>query len=115
MKLFDTLNLDMRMENDQEKTQDTRSIPDPSDVHPSRSLKPRARGYGIGGGYETLYRARSKPSGEQSDAYGPLPHSGYYGVGSGPERFKQGQASFGSEVAWYDRQYGERTSDRQTD
>ena len=99
------------MGNDSKEQQDSQSeARETFKVHPSRSLVPRARGYGIGGGYETPYRGRSKPRDEQGECYGPLPHSGYYGAGSGTERFKRGQASFSSELRWYKQQYGERTS-----
>lgn len=84
--------------------------PKSSERHPSRSLEPRARGYGIGGGIEAPYRKRLKPLDEESESYGPLPHSGYYGAGSGAERFKRGNAGFSQELAWYGPQYGERTS-----
>lgn len=78
--------------------------------HPSRSLKPRARGYGIGGGYEKPYRSRPRPADEPEESYGPLPHSGYYGAGAGSERFERGEAGYNKELAWYDSQYGENTS-----
>lgn len=86
-----------------------------SEPHPSRNLEPRARGYGIGGGYEAPIRKRSKPSDQQNESYGPLPHSGYYGAGSGAERFERGQAGFNRELAWYGPQYGERTSERENE
>lgn len=78
--------------------------------HPSRSLEPRARGYGIGGGYEKPYRKRPKPPDEQSESYGPVPHSGYYGVGAESERFERGKAGYNNELSWYTAQYGEKTS-----
>jgi hypothetical protein len=77
--------------------------------HPSRSLRPRARGYGIGGGYEKPYRERTRPM-DHRESYGPVPHSGYYGAGAGKERFERGQAGFDAEVSWYRAQYGENTS-----
>ena len=80
--------------------------------HPSRNLEPRARGYGIGGGYERPYRNLPSAVGERGESYGPLPHSGYYGTGSS-NRFKDGQAGFGEELSWYGPQYGENTSERQ--
>ena len=80
--------------------------------HPSRSLEPRARGYGIGGGYEKPYRKRAAPADEHAEVYGPLPHSGYYGSGVGSERFRRGQAGFNQELSWYGPQYGEKTSER---
>jgi hypothetical protein len=79
--------------------------------HPSRNLEPRARGYGIGGGYEKPYRKRGMIADEPAGAYGPLPHSGYYGSGVGAERFHRGQAGFKEELAWYGAQYGEKTSE----
>ena len=85
---------------------------DPSNRHPSRSLEPRAKGYGIGGGYERPYRNRTRPAVEQSESYGPVPHSGYYGAGAGAERFERGQAGFNKELPWYAAQYGESTSGR---
>ena len=78
--------------------------------HPSRSLKPRAKGYGIGGGYEKPYRTRPHPSDQPHESYGPVPHSGYYGAGAGAERFEVGQAGFNRELGWYRAQYGESTS-----
>ena len=81
--------------------------------HPSRSLEPRARGYGIGGGYEGPYRKRSRSADPQSESYGPVPHSGYYGAGAGAERFERGQAGFKRELSWYRAQYGESTSGQQ--
>ncbi|MEK6323230.1 MAG: hypothetical protein AABN33_16440 [Acidobacteriota bacterium] len=81
-----------------------------SNPHPSRSLEPRARGYGIGGGYEKPYRKRPRPADEQSESYGPMPHSGYYGAGAESERFERGQAGYNRELSWYTSQYGERTS-----
>ncbi|HSB08257.1 MAG TPA: hypothetical protein VLM38_02005 [Blastocatellia bacterium] len=80
--------------------------------HPSRSLKPRARGYGIGGGYERPYRKPPGKIGERAESYGPLPHSGYYGAGSASTRFKHGQAGFKEELLWYGPQYGQNTSGR---
>lgn len=84
--------------------------PDPSPAHPSRSLEPRSKGYGIGGGYERPYRKRTVPADRQSGSYGPVPHSGYYGAGSGAERFERGEAGFKKELTWYAAQYGENTS-----
>lgn len=79
--------------------------------HPSRNLEPRARGYGIGGGYEKPYRKRTAAADEPAEVYGPLPHSGYYGSGAGSERFRRGQAGFKQELSWYGPQYGEKTSE----
>ena len=83
-----------------------------SNAHPSRSMEPRARGYGIGGGYERSYRKRPAPAQRQSESYGPVPHSGYYGTGAEveSERFERGQAGYNKELSWYASQYGERTS-----
>ena len=88
--------------------------------HPSRSLEPRAKGYGIGGGYERPYHRGSatntrnmlQPADGPSESYGPVPHSGYYGAGAGAERFERGQAGFKNELSWYGPQYGESTSGR---
>jgi len=80
--------------------------------HPSRNLHPRARGYGIGGGFEKPYRKRITPADQRSGSYGPVPHSGYYGAGAGAERFERGEAGFQRELAWYGPQYGENTSGR---
>jgi hypothetical protein len=80
-----------------------------SGLHPSRSIEPRMRGYGIGGGYERPYRKRPKPADDPEESYGPLPHSGYYGAGGGVERFKRGEAGYSKELSWYSPQYGERT------
>ncbi|HKG20347.1 MAG TPA: hypothetical protein VKC34_00495, partial [Blastocatellia bacterium] len=80
-------------------------------AHPSRRLELRAKGFGIGGGYERPYRKdKSKPEDDRQGLYGPLPHSGYYGVGSSLRPFKLGQATFDEEIAWYRNQYGEKTS-----
>jgi hypothetical protein len=80
--------------------------------HPSRSLKARAKGYGIGGGCEKPYRARPRPMDNEKESYGPVPHAGYYGAGAGNERFERGQAGFKDELPWYSAQYGEMTSER---
>ena len=83
------------------------------DAHPARNLEPRAQGYGIGGGYERP-RRRSVESVEKSqETYGPLPHSGYFGSGAGPERFKRGEAGFRDELSWYLAQYGRTTTDNE--
>lgn len=84
---------------------------DRDNPHPSRSLEPRARGYGIGGGYERPYRKRPATADEHAEAYGPLPHSGYYGSGVGSERFRRGQAGYNQELSWYGPQFGEKTSE----
>ena len=83
-----------------------------SGTHPSRSLEPRAKGYGIGGGYERPYRKPLRPADQRSESYGPVPHSGYYGAGAGDERFERGQAGYNKELSWYGAQYGESTSGR---
>jgi hypothetical protein len=80
------------------------------DSHPSRNLQPRARGYGIGGGFEKPYRKRITPADQRNGSYGPVPHSGYYGAGAGAERFQRGEAGFKKELEWYGAQYGEKTS-----
>lgn len=77
--------------------------------NPSRSLEPRARGYGIGGAYEKPYRSVRAVDGERVEEYGPLPHSGYYGTGAGSARFHRGQAGYNKELSWYGPQYGENT------
>jgi hypothetical protein len=81
-----------------------------SNPHPSRNLEPRARGYGIGGGYERPYRKQPNPIDRRSESYGPVPHSGYYGSGAASERFELGQAGYNRELSWYTLQYGEKTS-----
>lgn len=85
-----------------------------SNSHPSRSLEPRAKGYGIGGGYEKPYHKRPLPADHRSESYGPVPHSGYYGAGAGAgaERFERGEAGYSNERSWYDAQYGQNTSGR---
>lgn len=80
-----------------------------SNPHPSRNLEPRSRGYGIGGGYEKPYRKRPRPADARDESYGPVPHSGYYGVGAESDRFERGKAGFNQELSWYTAQYGERT------
>lgn len=80
-------------------------------IHPSRRLELRSKGYGIGGGYERPYRREKPKAGDsKTELYGPIPHSGYYGTGTGLRPFKFGQASFNEELAWYQKQYGEETS-----
>ena len=81
-----------------------------SGIHPSRSLEARAKGYGIGGGYEKPHRKPLRPADNRSESYGPVPHSGYYGAGAGDERFERGQAGYNKELSWYAAQYGESTS-----
>src|SRR5690349_21584317 len=72
-----------------------------SSRHPSRNLSARARGFGIGGGYERPYRKeKSKPADASSEMYGPLPPGGYYGTGTGARPFERGQARFDDELAW---------------
>jgi hypothetical protein len=79
-------------------------------AHPSRNLSARAKGFGIGGGYERPYRkVKAKPA-DASEMYGPLPPGGYYGTGIGARPFERGQAGFSEEIAWYRTQYGEATS-----
>jgi hypothetical protein len=93
------------------RTRDAGLSPGNSTIHPSRDLAQRARGFGIGGGYERPYRKERAKRGESShQLYGPLPHSGYYGAGTGMRPFKLGQASFEEEMGWYRKQYGEKTS-----
>lgn len=97
---------------DKDQTDDSLPKKDHTETqHPSRNLEPRARGYGIGGGYEKPYRKRTAPADEHPEIYGPLPHSGYYGSGVGAERFSRGQAGFNDELSWYGPQYGEKTSE----
>jgi hypothetical protein len=79
--------------------------------HPSRNLSARAKGFGIGGGYERPYRKeKPKPADASSEMYGPLPPGGYYGTGLGARPFERGEAGFDDEMAWYRSQYGESTS-----
>ncbi|MGA9772388.1 MAG: hypothetical protein WBV94_25370 [Blastocatellia bacterium] len=79
-------------------------------THPSRSLEPRSAGYGIGGGYERPYRKEKAKPADSKSMYGPLPHAGYYGSGSGSRPFERGEAGFTDELSWYRSQYGEKTS-----
>ena len=80
-------------------------------AHPSKNLKVRSKGYGVAAGYEKPYKKESSPKvDELSECYGPIPHAGYYGTGTGMRPFKAGQASFNEELSWYDSQYGESTS-----
>ncbi|MFL6214270.1 MAG: hypothetical protein ACJ74J_10315 [Blastocatellia bacterium] len=79
--------------------------------HPSRNLSARAKGFGIGGGYERPYRKeKPKPSDASQEMYGPLPPGGYYGTGIGARLFERGEAGFSDEIDWYRTQYGEATS-----
>jgi hypothetical protein len=85
-------------------------LSEPAREHPSRSLGSRSVGYGIGGGYERPYRKeRAKPA-DGNRMYGPLPHAGYYGSGTGAKPFERGEAGFEGELPWYRSQYGEQTS-----
>jgi hypothetical protein len=79
--------------------------------HPSKDLTVRQNGFGIAGGVEKPYK-REESNNEKliGEQYAPIPHSGYYGVGLGTRPFKEGQASFNDEMAWYKSQYGENTS-----
>ena len=96
----------------QEPVREELENPKPSS-HPSRSLVSRSKGYGIGGGYERPYRKVPSPATKRPrQAYGPIPHSGYYGAGAGAERFERGQAGFRNELRWYGAQYGETTIGR---
>src|ERR1700754_239161 len=80
-------------------------------LHPSQSLKARARGFGIAAGYERPYRQRNnKQNKGRKGMYGTLPHAGYYGMGTGARPFIIGQAGFADELEWYRTQYGEDTS-----
>ncbi|HJQ26551.1 MAG TPA: hypothetical protein VKA60_21730 [Blastocatellia bacterium] len=79
--------------------------------HPSRNLSARARGFGIGGGYERPYRKeKPRPADAGGEMYGPLPPGGYYGTGIGARPFERGRAGFADELSWYRSQYGEKTS-----
>ena len=78
--------------------------------HPSRNLSARAKGFGIGGGYERPYRKEKPKPADTNEMYGPLPPGGYYGTGVGARPFERGQAGFSEEMAWYRSQYGEATS-----
>ena len=79
-------------------------------AHPSRNLLARAKGFGIGGGYERPYRKEKAKPADAGEMYGPLPPGGYYGTGIGARPFERGQAGFSEEIAWYRAQYGEATS-----
>jgi hypothetical protein len=79
--------------------------------HPSRNLTARARGFGIGGGYERPLRKEKTVSADAGgEMYGPLPPAGYYGTGTAARPFERGQAGYTDELAWYRSQYGENTS-----
>lgn len=79
--------------------------------HPSRNLTARAKGFGIGGGYERPYRKeKAKASDAGGEMYGPLPPAGYYGTGTEGRPFERGQAGFNDELGWYRLQYGENTA-----
>ena len=77
--------------------------------HPSKSLEARRNGFGIGGGYERPLT--TKDLARTGRFYGPLPHAGYYGTGSPVIRFSVGQAGFNQEAAWFEEQFGEKTSE----
>lgn len=100
-----------------EKPDNPRESSDPASAavgandHPSKSLTPRRKGYGIGGGLERPYRrGAQRPEEIVPGSYGPLPHSGYFGAGSSMGPFKTGEAGFGGELTLYRAQYGEITS-----
>lgn len=77
--------------------------------HPSRNLSARAKGFGIGGGYERPYRKEKRKAEDSSEMFGPLPPGGYYGTGVGARPFERGEAGFSEELNWYGAQYGETT------
>ena len=77
--------------------------------HPSRHLSARAKGFGIGGGYERPYRKEKQKPSDSNEMYGPLPPGGYYGTGVGARPFERGEAGFSGEIDWYRTQYGETT------
>ena len=80
-------------------------------AHPSKNLIVRRRGFGVAAGFEQPYKKNSLSTRDkQNECYGPMPHAGYYGTGTGLRPFKQGQASFDEELDWYGPQYGESTS-----
>src|ERR1044071_5217758 len=83
---------------------------EPARSHPSRSLKSRSVGYGIGGGYERPYRKEKAKPADGNNMYGPVPHAGYYGAGSDARPFERGEAGFTDELSCYRTQYGEQTS-----
>lgn len=85
-------------------------LTEPARAHPSRSLKSRSVGYGIGGGYERPYKKEKAKPADGNQMYGPLPHAGYYGSGEGERPFERGEAGFTDELSWYRTQYGEQTS-----
>src|SRR5689334_13019022 len=78
--------------------------------HPSRNLSARAKGFGIGGGYERPYRKEKPKPADSNEMYGPLPPGGYYGTGVGARPFERGEAGFSEEIDWYRTQYGESTA-----
>lgn len=79
--------------------------------HPSRSLELRAKGFGVGAGYERLYNPEEQGKKDMDrEPYGAISHGGYYGAGTSARRFKTGQAGFKDELLWYRKQYGEKTS-----
>jgi hypothetical protein len=79
--------------------------------HPSRNLAARVSGYGIAAGFEKPYRKDRLTAPTRKRVYGPLPHAGYYGSGTAARPFARGEAGFSNELAWYKAQYGEETSD----
>ena len=97
--------------NDDRTDQGPRRTPKSNLEHPSRKLHLRDRGFGIGGGYERVYRGRKAAERLVEGAtYGPLPPAGYYGAGTAARPFTRGEASFKSELSWYGQQYGTRTT-----
>jgi hypothetical protein len=78
--------------------------------HPSRNLDIRKSGYGIGAGYEKPLTRKPRPDDRTRGLYGAICHGGYYGAGSTGQPFKVGQATFGNEIEWYRKQYGEETA-----
>jgi len=76
------------------------------ELHPSQNLEDRARGFGIGGGYERPLRRIAGVGTTVSNVYGTVPPSGYYGGGVGQLPFEFGKANFGHELGLYPDQYG---------
>ena len=79
--------------------------------HPSRSLRARKNGFGIGGGYERTYRQKEGGrSDNKTGLYGAISDGGHFASGNADQRFAIGQAGFSEEQSLFKSQFGEQTS-----
>lgn len=76
------------------------------ELHPSKNLENRSKGFGIGGGHERPIQKGIGVVVGAGNVYGTVPPCGYYGGSEGLMPFKFGQAGFGYELGLYREQYG---------